>query len=48
MPRKKENLVVTNGHFFLEIFDKFDANLRRLVASQNIRDKLSFDAYLYL
>lgn len=48
MPGKTENLVVTNGHFFLEIFDKFDANLRRLVASQNIRDKLSFDAYLNL
>jgi len=39
-------LVVTDGHFFLEVFDEFDAELRHLVASQNIRDKVSFNAYL--
>ena len=44
----QELLVVTDGNFFLEVLDEFDPDLRRLVASQNIRDELRFDAYLNL
>jgi hypothetical protein len=48
MTRNRGHLVVTDRDFFLEVFNEFNADLRRFVALQNVQNKLRFNAYLNL